>query len=247
MESTTIRELLQDGKITLKATSPDQNVKTISTVEQLAEYLTHTQSAKPSQSTDFDVFDPALPGEPEPIKVFDTSALAGFITESQIGDAVLNTYDPQQTQVYKQFGIALATNGGIANLNIGNDTLYVRDKANTIELLAKDSSLLQAQGANSKVNWQSDNYIKFNAAPVVPTETFNDSQTTSVFGTDVTLMAYGYNDAGEVIETGTKTISITTAAELAEFNSWLLGESDDAAQNRMDKSQPDPAVAGCRK
>ncbi|WP_370621291.1 autotransporter outer membrane beta-barrel domain-containing protein [Citrobacter cronae] len=43
-------------------------------------------------------------------------------------------------------------------------------------------------------------------------------------------MTYGYNDAGEVIETGEKTFSITTAAELAEFNSWLLGESDDAAQ-----------------
>lgn len=80
------------------------------------------------------------------------------------------------------------------------------------------------------MNWKSDNYIKFNAAPVVPTETFNGSQTTSVFGTDVTLLAYGYNDTGEVIETGTKTFSITTAAELAEFNSWLLGESDDAAQ-----------------
>lgn len=62
----------------------------------------------------------------------------------------MNTYDPQQTQIYKQFGIALATNGGIANLNIGNDTLNVRDKANTIELLAKDSSLLEAQGANSR-------------------------------------------------------------------------------------------------
>lgn len=230
VESTTIRELLQTGKITLKATSPDQSVKTISTEEELAEYLTHTQSAKPSQSTDFDIFDPALPGEPETIKVFDTSALAGFITESQIGDAVLNTYDAQQTQIYKQFGIALATNGATANLNIGNDTLHVRDKANTIELLAKDSSLLEAQGANSQVNWQSDNYIKFNAAPVIPTKTFNGSRTTSVFGGDVTLMTYGYNDAGEVIETGEKTFSITTAAELAEFNSWLLGESDDAAQ-----------------
>ncbi|MDT0638614.1 autotransporter outer membrane beta-barrel domain-containing protein [Citrobacter werkmanii] len=230
VDSTTIRELLQTGKITLKATSPDQSVKTISTEEELAEYLTHTQSAKPSQSTDFDIFDPALPGEPNTIKVFDTSALAGFITESQIGDAVLNTYDPQQTQIYKQFGIALATNGATANLNIGNDTLHVRDKANTIELLAKDSSLLEAQGANSQVNWQSDNYIKFNAAPVIPTKTFNGSRTTSVFGGDVTLMTYGYNDAGEVIETGEKTFSITTAAELAEFNSWLLGESDDAAQ-----------------
>lgn len=215
VESTTIRELLQTGKITLKATSPDQSVKTISTEEELAEYLTHTQSAKPSQSTDFDIFDPALPGEPETIKVFDTSALAGFITESQIGDAVLNTYDAQQTQIYKQFGIALATNGATANLNIGNDTLHVRDKANTIELLAKDSSLLEAQGANSQVNWQSDNYIKFNAAPVIPTKTFNGSRTTSVFGGDVTLMTYGYNDAGEVIETGEK------RSQLPRLRNWL--------------------------
>lgn len=56
----------------------------------------------------------------------------------------------QQSEIYKQFGIALATNGATANLNIGNDTLNAR-QANTIELLlAKDSSLLEAQGANSQ-------------------------------------------------------------------------------------------------
>lgn len=149
VESTTIRELLQTGKITLQATSPDQGVKTITTAEELAEYLTYNQSSTPSQSTEFEINDPAFPGEKTTIKVFDTNALSNFLTESQIGDSALNTYDPTQSKIYKQFGIALATNGSTANLNLGDDTLNVRTKANTIELLAKDSSLLEAQDAGS--------------------------------------------------------------------------------------------------
>ncbi|MCO5780958.1 autotransporter outer membrane beta-barrel domain-containing protein [Citrobacter meridianamericanus] len=231
VESTTIRELLESGKITLQATSPDQSVKTITTAEDLAEYLTYNQSSTPSQSTEFAINDPAFPGETTTIKVFDTNALSGFLTEAQIGDAVLNTYDAQKSEIYKQFGIALATNRSIANLNIGNDTLNVRDQLNTIELLAKDSSLLEAQDAGSQVNWQSDNYIKFNAAPVVPPKMFSGSKQTSVFGDDVTLMTYGYDAEGQVVETGERTFSITNTQELADFNDWLLGNSDDAAEN----------------
>ncbi|XEI61095.1 ESPR domain-containing protein [Citrobacter portucalensis] len=206
VESTTIRELLQTGKITLQATSPEQNVKTITTAEELAEYLTYNQSSIPSQSTEFAINDPAFPGEPTTIKVFDTNELSNFLTESQIGDSVLNTYDPALSKIYKQFGIALATNGSIANLDIGNDALNVRNKANTIELLAKDSSLLEAQGTGSQVNWQSDNYIKFNAAPVIPEKTFAGSAQTSVFGNEFSLMSYGYDADGNVIEKGERTI-----------------------------------------
>ncbi|HED2267909.1 TPA: autotransporter outer membrane beta-barrel domain-containing protein [Citrobacter freundii] len=231
VESTTIRELLESGKITLLATSPDQSVKTITNSEELAEYLTYNQSSTPSQSTEFDINDPAFPGEKTTIKVFDTKELNGFLTEAQVGDAVLNTFDAQKSEIYKQFGIALATNGSIANLNIGNDTLNVRDKANTIEMLAKDSSLLEAQGTASQVNWQSDNYIKFNAAPVIPEKTFTGSAQTSVFGDDVTLMTYGYDEDGQVVKTGERTFTITNTQELAEFNDWLLGKSDDAALN----------------
>lgn len=231
VESTTIRELLESGKITLQATSPDQSVKTITTAEDLAEYLTYNHSSTPSQSTEFAINDPAFPGKTTTIKVFDTNTLSGFFTEAQIGDAVLNTYDAQKSEIYKQFGIALATNSSIANLNIGNDTLNVRDQANTIELLAKDSSLLEAHDAGSQVNWQSDNYIKFNAAPVVPPKSFSGSKQTSVFGDDVTLMTYGYDAEGQVVETGERTFSITNTQELADFNDWLLGNSSDAADN----------------
>ncbi|EPJ3205953.1 autotransporter outer membrane beta-barrel domain-containing protein [Citrobacter freundii] len=231
VESTTISELLRTRKITLQATSPGQGAKTITTAEELAEYLTYNQSATPSQSENFTVVDPAFPDGSETIKVFDTNVLSSFLTKSQIGDSVLNTYDATKSEIYKQFGIALATNGATANLNIGNDALNVRDKANTIELLAKDSSLLEAQGANSQVNWQSDNYIKFNAAPVIPTQTFTGSKQTSVFGDDVSLMTYGYDADGKVIETGVRTFTITSTQELADFNDFLLGRSADAAEN----------------
>lgn len=231
VESTTIRELLQNEKIILKATSPDQSVKTISNEEQLAEYLTYDRSSTPSQSEEFPIFDPAFPGEPKSIKVFDTNALSSFLTASQIGDSVLNTYDAQKSEIYKHFGIALATHGATANLDIGNDTLNVREKANTIELLAKDSSLLEAQGANSKVNWQSDNYIKFDAAPVIPTKIFAGSKQTSVFGDKFSLTTYGYNEEGKVVEKGERTFTITSAQDLADFNDWLLGRSSDAAEN----------------
>ena len=193
--------------------------------------MTYNQSATPSQSENFKVVDPAFPDGTETIKVYDTDVLSRFLTKSQIGDSVLNTYDATRSEIYKQFGIALATDGATANLNIGNDTLNVRDKANTIELLAKDSSLLEAQGVNSQVNWQSDNYIKFNAAPVIPEKTFAGSAQTSVFGDDVTLMTYGYDADGKVIETGVRTFTITSTQELADFNDFLLGRSADAAEN----------------
>lgn len=231
VESTNIRELLQNGKITLKATSPDQSVKEISNKEQLAEYLTYDRSSTPSQSEDFPIFDPAFQGEVKSIKVFNTSALSSILTASPVGDSVLNTYDAQKSEIYKHFGIALATHGATANLNIGNNTLNVREKANTIELLAKDSSLLEAQGANSQVNWLSKNYIKFDAAPVIPTKLFAGSKQTSIFGDKFSLTTYGYNEEGKVVEKGERTFTITSAQDLADFNDWLLGRSSDAAEN----------------
>ena len=59
----------------------------IETQEELAEYLTYNQSSTPSQSTEFEINDPAFPGEKTTIKVFDTNALSNFLTESQIGDS----------------------------------------------------------------------------------------------------------------------------------------------------------------
>lgn len=228
VESSSIRDLLLDNKITIYATRPGEEKVTIDTLAELAEYLSHTQSSTPSQSEEFLVIDPADPETTSTMKVFDTASLANFITETQIGDAILNTFDAAKTAIYKQFGFAQATHGATANLKISNGSDNARD--NTISLLAKDSSLLEARDDSSQVNWQSSNYIAFGVAPVVPTKTFDGSRQTTVFGDDVTLMTYGYDDEGKVIETGEKTFSITNSAQLAEFNDWLLGNSNDSAR-----------------
>lgn len=47
----------------------------------------------------------------------------------------------------------------------------------------------------------------------------------------MTLMTYGYDEDGQVVKTGERTFTITNTQELAEFNDWLLGKSDDAALN----------------
>ncbi|WET39597.1 autotransporter outer membrane beta-barrel domain-containing protein [Citrobacter enshiensis] len=230
VDSTTIKELLEAGKITLTATSADgQTTSKITTVDQLAGYLFHYQSSTPSQNVDFAISDPADPENTASIKVFDTSDLANFLSVMDLGSVILNTYDANQAKIYKQFGFALADKGATANLNIGDDTLNASAKENTIELMAKDSSLLEAQNAGSKVNWQSDNYVKFGAAPVVPGKEFQSGTTTDTFGHDVTIMTYGYDKDGKVVETGNKTFSISDVTGLAQFNDWLLGNSSDAA------------------
>lgn len=228
VESSTIRDLLESGKIIITATNLDHEPKPITTIEELAEYLSHTQSSTPQQSVEFQVIDPADPETTSTLKVFDTTSLANFISVSQIGDAVLNTFDANVSQIYKQFGFALAKDGATANLNIGDNSLNVRE--NAIRLLAKDSSLLKAQEPNSKVNWQSDNYIQFGAAPVVPSKIFAGSKQTTVFGKDITLMTYGYDEEGNVVETGNRTFSIKNTADLANFNNWLIGAGSESAK-----------------
>lgn len=228
VESSTIRDLLESGKIIITATNLAHEQKSITTIEELAEYLSHTQSSTPQQSVEFQVIDPADPETTSTLKVFDTASLANFISVSQIGDAVLNTFDANVSQIYKQFGFALAKDGATANLNIGDNSLKVRE--NAIRLLAKDSSLLKAQDPNSKVNWQSDNYIQFGAAPVVPTKTFAGSKQTTEFGKDITLMTYGYDEEGNVVETGNRTFSIKSTADLANFNNWLIGAGSESAK-----------------
>lgn len=68
------------------------------------------------------------------------------------------------------------------------------------------------------MNWQSDNYIKFNAAPVIPEKTFAGSAQTSVFGDEFSLMSYGYDADGNVVEKGERTFTITSTQDLADFN-----------------------------
>ncbi len=229
VESATIEQLLQQKKITLTATIGGVSTP-ITTVEELEKYYYNQPTSTPSQDDKITVIDPALQ-TPADMQVYNTDELVHYLIETPLEGITLNTYDATLSKIYNNFGIAQASNGSTANLNIGNDQKNARDAENTIKLLAKNSSLLEASGTGSKVNWISDNYISFGAAPVVPNETFNGSQTMDQFGEKVTIDTYGYDSNGNAVKTGTKDFDITTTEELGDLNDWLLGESDATVLN----------------
>lgn len=228
VDTTTIAELLDQDKITL--TSTVNGVQTNITAADLDNYYYNSIGTLPSQNVQSSLIDPATVSS-APILVYDTTALNNYLTPTLIGSMVLDTYNATVSKIYNNFGIVEASNGATVNLNIGDDSKNARDVANTISLLAKNSSLLKSSGSLSAVNWISDNYISFGVAPVVPPEEFKGSQATSQFGTTLTVDTYGYDESGNAIQTGTKTFTITNTQELGAFNDWLLGQSADAVTN----------------
>nr|WP_153879367.1 autotransporter outer membrane beta-barrel domain-containing protein [Citrobacter freundii] len=229
VESATIEQLLEQKKITLTA-----NIGGVSTpiteVEDLKKYYYNQPTTIPSQDDKITVIDPALQTQAA-MQVYNTDELVRYLTETPLDGKMLNTYDATLSNIYKNFGIAQASDGATANLNIGNDQKNARDAENTIKLLAKNSALLEASGTGSKVNWISDNYISFGAAPVVPNETFNGSQKMDQFGKVLTIDTYGYDSNGDAVKTGTQEFDITNTQELGDLNEWLLGESDTTVLN----------------
>lgn len=229
VESATIEQLLEQKKITLTATIGGVTTP-ITTVEELEKYYYNQPTTTPAQDDKITVIDPALQ-TPADMQVYNTDELVHYLTETPLEGITLNTYDAALSKIYNNFGIAQASNGSTANLNIGNDQKNARDDENTIKLLAKNSSLLEASGADSKVNWISDNYISFGAAPVVPNKSFNGSQTMDQFGKVLTIDTYGYDSEGNAVKTGTQEFDITNTEELGDLNDWLLGESDTTVLN----------------
>ncbi|MFQ0832450.1 autotransporter outer membrane beta-barrel domain-containing protein [Citrobacter gillenii] len=229
VESATIEQLLEQKKITLTA-----NIGGVSTpiteVEDLKKYYYNQPTTIPSQDDKITVIDPALQTQAA-MQVYNTDELVRYLTETPLDGKMLNTYDATLSNIYNNFGIAQASDGATANLNIGNDQKNARDAENTIKLLAKNSALLEASGTGSKVNWISDNYISFGAAPVVPNETFNGSQKMDQFGKVLTIDTYGYDSNGDAVKTGTQEFDITNTQELGDLNEWLLGESDTTVLN----------------
>lgn len=229
VESATIEQLLQEQKITITANAGGVSTS-ITTVDELKNYYFNQPTTTPSQDDTITVIDPALE-TPAAMQVYNTAELIDYLLKTPLEGITLNTYDATLSKIYNNFGIAQASNGATANLNIGNDRLNARDAENTIKLLAKNSSLLEASGNASKVNWISDNYIAFGAAPVVPTETFKGSQATDQFGKVLTIDTYGYDSEGNAVKTGTQEFDITSTQELGDLNDFLLGEGDTAVFN----------------
>ncbi|MCS2163624.1 autotransporter-associated beta strand repeat-containing protein [Scandinavium sp. H11S7] len=228
------------GRITMiQATdSNNNNLVTPITSANIDTFSYSTNEATPQQNQELNVVVPGLDGSYAVIKVYDSSTFSAPGT-SLVGDLPLNVYDANSFHIYNNFGIAsVAAVGGTANINVGadtNGTTPISAAANTIDLLAKNSTLAKADGsgtAASAVKWQSDNYVHFAPAAVISGDLQKETAVSSQYNDSITLPNYVL-DRGQVVQAGSRTFTINSAADIATVNNFLLGTSRENSQVQL--------------
>lgn len=226
------------GRITVIQATDSNNLVTPITSANIDTFSYSTSQAVPQQNQELNVVVPGLDGSYAVIKVYDSSTFSAPGT-SLVGDLPLNVYDPNSFHIYNNFGIAsVASTGGTANINIGADTTGttpIAAAANTLELLAKNSTLAKADGsagAASAVNWQSDNYVHFAPAAVISSDLQNETAVSSQYNDSITLPNYVLV-GGQVVQAGSRTFTINSAADIATVNNFLLGTSRENSQVQL--------------
>lgn len=226
------------GRITLIEATDANNVVTPITSANIDNFTYSTNPAVPQQNQELNVVVPGLDGSYSVIKVYDSSTFSSS-TDAKVGDLALNVYAPNSFHIYNNFGIAsVSANGGTANINIGADTggtTAISAAANTLNLLAKNSTLAKADGtdnAASQVNWLSDNYVHFSPAAVIDSDLQSETAVSSKYSDSITLPNYALV-AGRVVQIGTREFDITSAADIATVNNFLLGTSRENSQVQL--------------
>lgn len=233
-----VRDALSDstganaGRITvIYATDSNGNTTPITSAN-IDQFSYSTNPSTPQEDQELNVVIPGLEGSHSVIKVYDSTTFASPGT-SLVGDLSINVYDPSSFRIYNNFGIvSVASGGGTANINIGADTdsaTAIAASENTIELLAKNSTLAKAEGtgsAQSNVNWISDNYIHFAPAAVIPNESQSQQSVSTHYNDSITLP--NYIKVGNLVIRNplepSKTFTITSAKDIADVNDFLLGQ-----------------------
>jgi fibronectin-binding autotransporter adhesin len=227
------------GRITfIEATDSGGGTTTITSAN-IDEFSYSTNPATPQQNQELNVVVPGLEGSNSVIKVYDSTTFSAPGT-SLVGDLPLNVYDPDSFRIYNNFGIASVTSvGGTANVNIGADTngsTAISAPANSIELLAKNSTLAQAQAAGaatSAVNWLSDNAVHFAPAAVISNDLQDQQAVSSQYNDSITLPNYvqvGPLVALDPLEPSI-TFTIHSAQDIAKVNDFLLGQGAYSGRN----------------
>ncbi len=216
-------------RITFIQATDSQGGTTPITSANIDNFSYSTNPSTPQQNQELNVEVPGLEGSFSVIKVYDSSTFSAP-GASLVGDLPLNIYDSNSFRIYNNFGIVdIAPGGGTANINIGADTTGttpIDAAANTIELLAKSSTLARAQGAASNVNWQSDNYIHFMPASVISADSQNQTAVSSKYNDSITLPNY-IQVGQQVLLDPVKpsiTFPISSAQDIATVNDFLLGQ-----------------------
>ncbi|MBJ9241016.1 autotransporter-associated beta strand repeat-containing protein [Citrobacter braakii] len=217
--------------ITINATDSQGTVTPITTAN-VNEYNYSPSPANPQQDKELNVEVPGLDGSYQVISVYDSTT---FIPaqDTPVSGMMLPVYDPDSVRILYQFGIVnVEAGGGTANINLGADTNSATPIAapeNTMDLLAKDSTLARADGGAgqaSTVNWQSDNYIHFRPAAVVAGDSQSVTAQSTQYNYDLTLPHYVQVGERVFIDplAPTVTFNIRSAADIASVNDYLIGQ-----------------------
>ncbi|WBM69307.1 autotransporter outer membrane beta-barrel domain-containing protein [Buttiauxella sp. WJP83] len=236
--SVLVRDALTDsggpeaGRITSIVATDSQGNTTPITSANIDTFSYSTNPSTPLQNQELNVEVPGLEGSFSVIKVYDSGTFAAPGT-SLVGDLSLNVYDPNSFRIYNNFGIAAVTDvGGIANINIGDDTngtSPIAAPTNTIELLAKNSILAQASATGtptSSTNWISDNYIHFAPAAVISSDISGLQAVSSEYSDSITLPNYIQVGPQVILDPlqPSITFTINSAQDIATVNDFLLGQ-----------------------
>lgn len=201
------------------------------TQNNIDQYSYSPSPASPQQDEELNVEVPGLDGSYQVVSTYDSST---FIPaeDTAVGGMTLPIYNSNSTRILYQFGIVnVGNSGGTANVNIGADTAGstpIAAAANTLDLLAKDSTLARADGitgVDSSVNWLSDNYIHFRPAAVISSDVQSASAQSTKYSYTLTLPNY-VEALGKTVQAGNKVFTINTAADIADVNDYLTGQGD---------------------
>ncbi|MFS7244621.1 autotransporter outer membrane beta-barrel domain-containing protein [Rahnella inusitata] len=150
-------------------------------------------------------------------------ALAPIDASTSVAD-VVNVQDNQ----YINTRIADVNTGGTLNVNIGKTTSAANAATNAWTMAAKQSTLFNVDGtsgADSTLNWNSNNRITFTgtaADPTVPRQLSVQN-----------LMTYNGAFTVQTVDGATNSFNVTNTAGLKTYNDWLITQ---LKSGNLDKS-----------
>lgn len=214
--------------------------QTAITLENIDQFTYSPDPANPQQNQEMNLEVPGLEGSYQVISVYDSGTFTSG-SDQAVAYMEMPVYNPESVHIYNEFGIAsVSSGGGTVNVDIGEDTndinIPIHTANNDLVLMAKNSTLINVDGtgsAASDANWKSDNYIHFKPAPVISSDIQSLSAQSTQYDFTVNLPRYTQLESGKIIATSPKEFHITSSADIADVNDFLLGQGKYDGQPQM--------------
>ncbi|MCT4709420.1 autotransporter outer membrane beta-barrel domain-containing protein [Enterobacteriaceae bacterium H11S18] len=228
------------GRLVSAFAKDAQGNQTAITLENIDQFTYSPSPANPQQNQEMNLEVPGLEGSYQVISVYDSGTFSSA-SDQAVWEMEMPVYNPKSVHIYNEFGIAsVGSGGGTVNVDIGADTsdddMPIRAAQNNLELMAKNSILIKTDGtssASSDANWISDNYIHFMPAPVISRDIQSLSAQSTQFDFTVKIPQYMQTESGRIIGLAPKQFHITSSADIADVNDYLLGQGKYEGQPQM--------------